>query len=156
MLPKRLNRVFGHVTARILATAALITSLVLLTPHTASAQHRTLFTLRTAAAQHRVPAPFVDTGTMTLVSDGLASDIDPANNESEFGDTIIRNIDEDLIRLAGSTLSSYEPDLATSWSSNANKSVWTFHLRHNVRFHTGRCCLSADDVRYSLGRSVAA
>jgi peptide/nickel transport system substrate-binding protein len=25
-----------------------------------------------------------------------------------------------------------------------------------VRFHTGRCCMTADDVRYSLGRSVAA
>jgi peptide/nickel transport system substrate-binding protein len=90
------------------------------------------------------------------VADDLASDIDPASNESEFGDTVIRNIDEDLIRLAGSTLSSYEPDLATSWSSNADKSVWTFHLRHGVRFHTGRCCMTADDVRYSLGRSVAA
>jgi peptide/nickel transport system substrate-binding protein len=156
MLPKRLNRVFGNRATRILATTALITSLVLLTPYTAAAQRHTLLTSRTAAAQHRVAAPFVDSGTMTLVGDGLATDIDPANNESEFGDTVVRNVDEDLIRLAGSTLSSYEPDLATSWSHNADKSVWTFHLRHGVRFHTGRCCMTADDVRYSLARSVAA
>lgn len=98
----------------------------------------------------------VDNGSMTLTEDGLASDIDPANNESEYGDVIERNIDETLVRLAGATLNSFEPDLATSWSSNQNKSVWTFHLRQGVMFHTGRCCVTADDVKYSLGRSVAA
>lgn len=137
------ERLSGSAIIRVIALTAIISSLVVFAPHTAS-------------AQHRLPASFIDTGTMTVVSDGTATDIDPANNESEFGDTVERNIDEDLIRLAGSTLSSYEPDLATSWSSNANKSVWTFHLRHGVRFHTGRCCMTSDDVRYSLARSVAA
>jgi len=128
---------------RILSITALITSLALFIP-------------RTASAQHRVAAPFVDDGTVTLVTDGIAADIDPANNELEFGDSVIRNIDETLVRLAGSTLGSYEPDLATSWSSNADKSVWIFHLRHGVKFHSGRCCLTATDVQYSLTRSVAA
>ncbi len=110
---------------------------------------------RSVAAQHQA-AGFVDSGTLTLVASTLATDIDPANNESEFGDTVIRNIDETLVRLAGSTLGSFEPDLATSWSSNKDQSVWTYNLRHGVKFHTGRCCVTADDVKYSLGRSVAA
>lgn len=101
-------------------------------------------------------ASFVDDGTMNFASDLLADNIDPADNESEYGDTIIRNVDETLIRLAGNSLTSYEPDLATSWSHNADSSVWTVHLRHGVRFHTGRCCMTADDVRYSLGRSAGA
>jgi peptide/nickel transport system substrate-binding protein len=107
------------------------------------------------AAQTRA-ASFIDDGTLNFASDLLADNIDPADNESEYGDTIIRNVDETLIRLAGSSLTSYEPDLATSWSHNADSSVWTVHLRHGVRFHTGRCCMTADDVRYSYGRSAGA
>ncbi|HVA89771.1 MAG TPA: ABC transporter substrate-binding protein [Chloroflexota bacterium] len=110
----------------------------------------------TASAHSRASAGSVDSGTLTLTENGLAADIDPANNESEYGDTVERNIDETLVRLAGSTLNSFEPDLATSWSSNANKSIWTFHLRHGVKFHDGRCCMTATDVQYSLGRSAAA
>jgi peptide/nickel transport system substrate-binding protein len=50
----------------------------------------------------------------------------------------------------------FKPVLATSWSSNANKSVWTFQLRHGVKFHTGRCCMTSDDVKYSLARTMLA
>lgn len=109
-----------------------------------------------AGAQGRASAPYVNQGVLTLVSDGLAADIDPASNESEYGSTVIRNVDETLVRLAGSSLTSFEPDLATRWTSNADQSVWTFYLRHGVRFHDGRCCLTATDVQYSLARSVAA
>ena len=108
-----------------------------------------------ALAQHPASSS-IDNGTLTLTSDGLATDIDPANNESEYGATVIRNVDETLVRLAGSSPTSFAPDLAVSWSSNADHSVWTFKLRHGVRFHTGRCCMTADDVRYSLTRSAAA
>ena len=65
------------------------------------------------------------------------------------------NIAEDLVTYKGSNVDQFVPQLATSWSANANKSVWTFHLRHGVRFHTGRCCMTADDVKYSIARTVA-
>jgi peptide/nickel transport system substrate-binding protein len=29
-------------------------------------------------------------------------------------------------------------------------------LRHGVKFHTGRCCMTADDVKYSLARTMLA
>ena len=47
-----------------------------------------------------------------------------------------------------------EPDLASSWDSSADGLVWTFHLRHGVKFHHGYGELTADDVVYSLDRAA--
>ena len=44
-----------------------------------------------------------------------------------------------------------EPELATSWSSNADAKEWTFKLRAGVKFHDG-AELTAEDVKYSLER----
>ena len=41
-----------------------------------------------------------------------------------------------------------KPVLATSWSSNAAATVWTFNIRKNVTFHNGHP-LTADDVVYT-------
>ncbi|VWC76488.1 putative periplasmic solute-binding protein [Burkholderia lata] len=38
------------------------------------------------------------------------------------------------------------PDLAESWSSNHDLTVWTFLLRPNLKFHDGAPCTSADVV----------
>jgi len=43
----------------------------------------------------------------------------------------------------------YHPWLATSWSVNADATVWTFKLRKGVRFNNGRL-MTADDVVYSF------
>jgi peptide/nickel transport system substrate-binding protein len=43
----------------------------------------------------------------------------------------------------------YHPWLATSWSPNANASVWTFKIRQGVKFNDGKP-LTADDVVYSF------
>ncbi|MBV8735460.1 MAG: ABC transporter substrate-binding protein [Solirubrobacterales bacterium] len=101
-------------------------------------------------------APFVNVGTATLLRDDEATDIDPASNAVSSGGTIVGNIDDALVRPIGTSMVQFTPVLATDWSTNADQSVWTFHLRHGVRFHTGRCCMTAEDVRYSLGRTVAA
>jgi peptide/nickel transport system substrate-binding protein len=39
-----------------------------------------------------------------------------------------------------------KPELATSWKSNANATVWTFNLRRGVKFADGRPFTSADVV----------
>ena len=136
------GRRFGGVAGRLAVTAALVASLTMLASPAASA--------------HRAAAPFVDDGSFSLLFDLAPADLDPASNESEYADTVIRNIDETLIRLNGASMTQFENELATSWTSNAAKSVYTVHLRHGVRFHTGRCCLTADDVKYSYERSVSA
>jgi peptide/nickel transport system substrate-binding protein len=125
-------------TARTLIGALLISGLVSLAPHRVSAQ-------QSAAATQ-------DSGTVTFATDQGPSDIDPANNEVAGSDVIARNVSEPLIELDGSSLTTFRPVLATSWTSNADKSVWTFNLRHGVKFHTGRCCLTSDDVKYNMVR----
>lgn len=47
-----------------------------------------------------------------------------------------------------------EPDLAESWESNADGTVWTFKLRPGVKFHHDYGELTADDVVFSLNRSA--
>jgi peptide/nickel transport system substrate-binding protein len=110
---------------------------------------------RGALAQHHA-APFVNSGTVTFVTDQTPSDIDPANNEVAGSDVIARSVAEPLVAPDGSSITRFKPVLATSWKTNANKSVWTFYLRHGVKFHTGRCCMTAEDVKYSLARTMLA
>jgi peptide/nickel transport system substrate-binding protein len=125
-----------------LIAIALTCSLMLIAPRGASAQ--------------RHAASFVDSGTVTFVTDQTPSDIDPANDEVAGSDVIARSVAEPLVAPDGSSMSRFKPVLATSWKTNANQSVWTFYLRRGVRFHTGRCCMTADDVKYSLARSMLA
>ncbi len=47
-----------------------------------------------------------------------------------------------------------EPDLAQSWEASPDKLVWTFHLRHGVKFQGGFGELTADDVVFSLNKAA--
>lgn len=131
----------GRLTVQLVAVA-LFCSLALIVPRAVAAQ--------------RQAAAFVDSGTVTFVTDQTATDIDPANNEVAGSDVIARSVSEPLVAPAGSSLTTFKPLLATSWKTNAAKSVWTVYLRRGVKFHTGRCCLNADDVKYSLARTMLA
>ncbi len=115
------------------------------------------FAPQAAARQQSAAASFVDSGTVTLVEARQATDIDPASLAVAAPNIAVsRNIYETLVEFNGADVNHFVPLLATSWQSNADDSVWTFHLRHGVRFHTGRCCMTADDVRYTIARSVLA
>jgi peptide/nickel transport system substrate-binding protein len=46
------------------------------------------------------------------------------------------------------------PELATSWSSSNHGTIWTFNLRHGVKFHTGRL-MTAQAVKAAIERTVA-
>ena len=64
---------------------------------------------------------------------------------------------EPLLHLADD--GSLVPVLATSWVSNDDHSVWTFHLRRGVKFHDGQEMTSADvvwTVKYILNPDNAA
>ena len=46
-----------------------------------------------------------------------------------------------------------EPDLAESWTTNANGTEWTFKIRSGVQCHHGYGPFSADDAAYSIKRA---
>jgi len=130
-------------TLRILMVALLICGLTLTVPQSSSAQSRA--------------SSFINSGTVTFVTGGGVADLDPASIVTAAANVAVTaNTAETLVAYKGSNVTTFVPLLATSWSSNANKSVWTFHLRHGVPFHTGRCCMTATDVTYSIARTVLA
>jgi peptide/nickel transport system substrate-binding protein len=96
-----------------------------------------------------------DAGTFNMVADYDPADIDPASDQLAGSDNIQRNVYDELTAPKGATVGDVVPGLATSWKSNANKSVWTFYLRQGVKFHTGHE-LTGDDVKYSIGRTIKA
>jgi peptide/nickel transport system substrate-binding protein len=83
-----------------------------------------------------VSVPSMPTGYTIVVSAGL----------SDFlaGDLI----GEGLTRFRKDSLD-VEPDLATSWSSSSDATVWTFNLRQGVKWHDGRS-FSAEDVKFTF------
>lgn len=129
---------------RVLSGLLLVCGLVLVAP-------------RSSLARDRSAAGFVDSGTVTFATVGGAADLDPASIVTAAANvTITANMDEGLVTFDGSNIDKFVPLLASSWQANADSSVWTFHLQHGVKFHTGRCCMTADDVKYNIARTILA
>lgn len=59
-------------------------------------------------------------------------------------------IEESLVRL-DATSGALEPELATSWTVDASKTKWTFHLRPKVLWHDG-APFTSDDVVFTVQR----
>lgn len=141
--PSRSDTTRRGIAARILLCSLLCCSLTLLAPRSSFAQSHA--------------SSFVNSGTVTFATGGGVADLDPASIVTAAANVAVTaNIAETLVTYDGSNVNRFVPLLATSWSANANKSVWTFHLRHGVKFHTGRCCMTADDVKYNIARTVLA
>lgn len=73
--------------------------------------------------------------------------INPLTIDDEGGLELLGNIGEYLV-LANDQLQ-YKPWLATSWSPNADGTVWTFKVRQGVKFNNGTP-MTIDDVVYSF------
>lgn len=78
---------------------------------------------------------------------GRASSLDPISKGRVF--QITEKIMNRLVRPEMNGKPS--PDLAVSWSSNAEATEWIFKLRKGVKFHDGSA-FDAEDVKYSLER----
>jgi len=50
------------------------------------------------------------------------------------------------------TTAEVEPDMAESWTSNDDGTVWTFKLRQGIQWHKGFGEFTADDVKFSIER----
>ncbi len=83
---------------------------------------------------------------------GYLSEMTTLDPSTEFSNSIVilPNVYECLVKYTPEGL---KPWLATSWESYDNGTVWVFHLRKGVKFHTGNE-LTAEDVKWSIERTI--
>jgi peptide/nickel transport system substrate-binding protein len=110
-----------------------------------------IFTLPVFAGGGRQPAAPVVRDTLTIAIGAEPESLDPVRMTSAPAATIGEHVIERLIYMEeDGTLT---PMLATSWSSNAEGTVWTFQIRQGVTFHDG-APLNAEAVRANLARFI--
>jgi peptide/nickel transport system substrate-binding protein len=95
----------------------------------------------------------------TLRVGAQASDIttlDPYRTSAQQDLAPISWIFGGLVRFAPGSAdpTKIESDLAQTWDVSADKTVWTFHLRHGVLFQRGFGEVTSADVVYSLKRAA--
>lgn len=110
---------------------------------------------RTGASPSRrttnVPRFADDPKTLTLGLTGPPSNLDPHTAADYRSSLAIRAAYETLIALDGASTDKYAGAIAESWEANADKSVWTFHIRPGLTFHDG-ASIDAEAVRASFER----
>ena len=62
----------------------------------------------------------------------------PLDITEQISHHIASQMYEGLVKLSQADLSVI-PALAESWQSNADATVWTFHIRKGVKFHNDEC-----------------
>lgn len=91
-------------------------------------------------------------GTLIYERQAATESLNPLETKNGNGDIFAIDMIFDTLVTAdpdGST--DLKPALASSWTSSDGDRVWTFHLRHGVRFSDGEP-LTAADVAWSLNR----
>ncbi|GAC1427687.1 MAG: ABC transporter substrate-binding protein [Chloroflexota bacterium] len=96
----------------------------------------------------------VDPTTLLVANNYNPTTFDPAIAYDQVGPAVFRSTYEQLVRLKGASTSQYEGVLATHWTANAAKTIWTFSLRKGVMFHDGTP-FTAEAVRFSINRTLA-
>ena len=104
-------------------------------------------------------APQSTSGKTTLTVGIAAQDVgrlDPHFAVSTPDRAVVAWMFNALVRFKPGSMSpaDIEPDLAERWESAPDKKVWTFHLRHGVKFHGDYGELTAQDVVFSLRKSA--
>ncbi|HEX9021444.1 MAG TPA: ABC transporter substrate-binding protein [Nitrospirota bacterium] len=88
-------------------------------------------------------------GYLYLRLDSNPTTLDPALVTDVQGGGIAAKLFNGLVRFNENL--ELAPDIARSWSLSPDQLTYTFHLRHNVRFSSGRR-ITAGDVKYSFER----
>jgi peptide/nickel transport system substrate-binding protein len=93
-------------------------------------------------------APATKGGTLRIASYAPTSTVNPLTVSDAGGLCMLNQTGEFLVFDSNVKLT-LQPMLATSWTHNADGSVWTFKLRTGVNFHNGQP-MTADDVVYTF------
>ncbi len=100
-------------------------------------------------------------GTLVFCSEGSPAGFDPGQHTTSTDfDASTDTIYNELVQFHNGTLD-LEPGLATSWDSSPDQRVYTFHLRHGVKFQTTAWFrptreFNADDVLFTFNRMLDA
>ncbi len=95
------------------------------------------------------PSPSTPKQLVIGVTDKI-SDLDPSNAYDFYTWEVLNNIMNGLVTYKPGT-TEIQPAIAASWDVNTNATVWTFHLRHDVKYPNGTV-LKAQDVVWSIER----
>jgi peptide/nickel transport system substrate-binding protein len=89
-------------------------------------------------------------------TDSVENTLDPAQAYDYFGWCILQQISGTLVSVKpnSTTGADFLPDLAVSWNSSSDLTVWDFNLRQNVKFPDGTI-FNATHVKYSFDRAIA-
>ena len=109
-----------------------------------------------ANTEIKVPSEPQDGGVLTISLSASAKRLDPVEYTSVYEGEIIGNVIDTLVSYK-MDLSKIVPNLAKSWTISDDKKEYTFKLRDDVYFQSGKYQdgrkLVAKDVKYSLERS---
>ena len=83
-------------------------------------------------------------GDMRIGTNGNPGTLDPAKNQLGFPVTTLHDFVHSRLVARDVTLADPQPDLAESWTVESGGTKYTFTLREDVEFHTGRKFDSAD------------
>lgn len=89
--------------------------------------------------------------TLTYYSEHGVVSTDPADAYDLGGYIVLQNTYDTLVTYQATSISKVIPDLATNWTESSNGLVYTFNLRHGVKFANGDA-LTAQDVVYTFDR----
>ena len=101
--------------------------------------------------QQAAPAAAPVRNTLTIAIGAEPESLDPVKMTSAPAATVGEHVIERLIYMEED--GSLTPMIATSWSANADSTVWTFQIRQGVTFHDG-APLNAEAVRMNLARFI--
>jgi ABC-type transport system substrate-binding protein len=91
--------------------------------------------------------------TFTQATIGDIVDLDPALAYDTSSGEVIQNVYQTLVFYDGEATDKFVPQLAESWDVSADGLTYTFHIRPNVKFHSGNV-MTATDVAYSFWRGL--
>jgi oligopeptide transport system substrate-binding protein len=94
--------------------------------------------------------PPTQPGATLNLTGGAPPTLDPALTQDATSATYIVEIFSGLVTLNQDL--EVVPDIAESWELSADDTTYTFHLRHDAKFHDGKP-VTAQDFKYSIERA---
>ncbi|HYO43053.1 MAG TPA: ABC transporter substrate-binding protein [Candidatus Limnocylindrales bacterium] len=105
---------------------------------------------RAAAPPEEQPAPELTEPTRVVLREGIvgtADSVTPATARTRAERALVGLVFSGLVRLGPDT--TYQPDLAASWTVDDTGKTWTFTLRDDAVWHDG-APVTADDVVFTV------